>query len=219
MEEKKRICIAEDHTILREGLRVLLSQDPEFEVVCEVHDGLELIRRCRDGIADLILLDLSMPRLGGLEAILEIKKRVSQQLKILVLTVHDVEEYILAALRSGADGYVLKDATHAELRIAIRSVLMGKIYLSPSISGKIIKAYLQIKSTEEPRSTWGSLTHRERELLKLIGEGHKNKEIAQYLHLSVKTVETHRANLMKKLDLHSAAALTAYAIEKGLVLR
>jgi two-component system response regulator NreC len=218
MEEKKRICIAEDHTILREGLRVLLSQDPEFEVVCEVHDGLELIRRCREVIADIILLDLAMPKLGGLEAIQEIKKRVPQT-KILVLTAHDVEEYILAALRSGADGYVLKDATHAELRIAIRSVLTGKTYLSPSVSGKIIKGYLQVKGAEEPRSTWDSLTHRERELLKLIGEGYRNKEIAQYLHLSVKTVETHRANLMKKLNLHSAAALTAYAIEKGLVLR
>jgi two-component system response regulator NreC len=218
MEEKKRVCIAEDHTILREGLRVLLSQDPELEVVGDVHDGLELIRRCREIKADLILLDLSMPKLGGLEAILEIKKRVPQS-KILVLTVHDVEEYILAALRSGADGYVLKDATQAELRIAIHSVLMGKTYLSPGISEKIIKGYLQVKSAEEPRSTWDSLTHRERELLKLIGEGHKNKEIAQYLHISVKTVETHRANLMKKLNLHSAAALTAYAIEKGLVLR
>ncbi|WP_347257654.1 response regulator transcription factor [Methylocaldum sp.] len=218
MEEKKRICIAEDHTILREGLRMLLSQDRDLEVVCEVHNGIELIRRCREVIADLILLDLSMPKLGGLEAIQEIKKRAPQS-KILVLTVHDVEEYILAALRSGADGYVLKDATHAELRIAIRSVLIGKTYLSPSVSGKIIKGYLQVKSAEEPRSAWDSLTHRERELLKLIGEGHKNKEIAQYLHLSVKTVETHRANLMKKLDLHSAAALTAYAIEKGLVLR
>ncbi|HYE35902.1 response regulator transcription factor [Methylocaldum sp.] len=218
MEGKKRICIAEDHTILREGLRVLLSQDAELEVVCEVHDGLELIQRCRENIPDLILLDLSMPRLGGLEAIHEIKKRVPQS-KILVLTVHDVEEYILAALRSGADGYVLKDATHAELRVAIRSVLMGKTYLSPGVSGKVVKGYLQTKSAEEPRSTWDSLTHRERELLKFIGEGHKNKEIAQYLHLSVKTVETHRANLMKKLNLHSAAALTVYAVEKGLVLR
>ncbi len=218
MEEKKRVCIAEDHTILREGLRVLLSQDPELEVVGEVHDGLELIRRCREVKADLILLDLSMPKLGGLEAILEIKKRVPQS-KILVLTIHDGEEYILAALRSGAGGYVLKDATQAELRIAIHSVLMGKTYLSPGISEKIIKGYLQGKTWEEPRSTWNSLTRRERELLKLIGEGHKNKEIAQYLHISVKTVETHRANLMKKLDLHSAAALTAYAIEKGLVLR
>lgn len=218
MEAKKRICLAEDHTILREGLRMLLSQDPELEVVCEVHDGLELIRRCREPEADLILLDLSMPRVGGLEAIREIKRRVPQS-KILVLTVHDVEEYIHAALRAGADGYLLKDATQAELRIAIHSVLMGKIYLSPSVSAKVVKGYLQIKTAEEPRSIWDSLTHRERELLKLIGEGHKNKEIAQYLHLSVKTVETHRANLMKKLDLHSAAALTAYAIEKGLVLK
>lgn len=218
MKQKHRICIAEDHTILREGLRALLSSDPGFEVIGEVEDGLEVIRCAQKYMPDLVLLDLSLPRINGLEAIQEIKKR-SPDTKILILTVHDTEEYILAALQAGADGYVLKEAAYAELAMAIKNVLIGKTYLSPGISGKVIKGYLDGRKTSKPSSSWDILTHRERELLKLVGEGYKNKEIAEYLHLSVKTVEKHRSNLMKKLDLHSAAALTAYAMEKGLVTR
>jgi len=218
MGEKKRIVIAEDHTILREGLRALLSSDPDFEVVGEAEDGREAIRCAGEFQPDVLLLDLSMPRMNGLEAIAEIKRR-SPETKILALTVHNDEEYVLAALRAGADGYVLKDARHAELVMAIRSVLSGKRYLSPGVSEKVIEGYLEGKKTIKTTSSWGSLTQREREVLKLIGEGYKNKEIAQFLHLSVKTVEKHRSNIMEKLDLHNVSALTAYAMEKGLVTR
>jgi DNA-binding NarL/FixJ family response regulator len=166
----------------------------------------------------MILLDLSMPRMTGLDAIKEIK-RVSSDTKIIVLTVHSTEEYILATLQAGADGYVLKDAHSTELMTAIRHVLDGRRYLSPSISVTIIDGLLQGKNASAIRSSWDTLTQREREILKLVAEGHKNKEIADLLCISLKTVEKHRANLMEKLDLHNVAALTALAAEKGLINR
>jgi DNA-binding NarL/FixJ family response regulator len=216
MKEKQRIVIAEDHRILREGLRALISSNPDFDIVGEAEDGRDAIRCVEKLVPDLILLDLSMPRMNGMEAIKEIKKQCPET-KILVLTVHRTEEYILATLRAGANGYVLKDATHAELLMAIKSVLMGKRYLSPGVSEKVIEGYLEGRKTLKSSTPWDTLTQREREVLKLIAEGYKNKEIADYLYISVKTVEKHRANLMKKLDLHSTSSLTAFAMEKGLI--
>ena len=218
MKEKQRIVIAEDHTILREGLRALLSREPNFEVVGEAEDGREAIRLVEQLTPDLILTDLSMPKMNGVEAIREIRKRAPET-KILALTVHRTEEYILEVLQAGADGYILKDASSTELIMAIKSVLRGDRFLSPSVSHMVIEGYLEGRTTFETSSPWATLTKREREILKLIAEGHKNKEIADYLCISVKTVEKHRANLMRKLDLHSAAALTAYAMERGLVTR
>jgi two-component system response regulator NreC len=216
MGQKFRILIAEDFTILREGLRSLLSSNPEFEVAGEAEDGNQAIEQAVKLKPDLILMDLSMPKMNGVEAIREAKKRC-RETKILVLTVHKDEEYIRATLQAGADGYVLKEATHAELAMAIRSVLAGKHYLSPGVSEKVIEGYLEGKKTLKPISTWETLTQREREVLKLIGEGYKSKEISDYLCISVKTVDKHRANLMRKLDLHHVQALTAFAIERGLV--
>jgi DNA-binding NarL/FixJ family response regulator len=161
-------------------------------------------------------MDLSMPRMNGLDALKEIKKQ-NPEAKIIVLTVHNTEEYVLTTLQAGADGYVLKDATHSELVMAIKNVLVGKRYLSPGISEKVIDGYLEGRKEIKTSTPWDTLTQREREILKLIAEGYKNKEIADYLFISLKTVEKHRANLMRKLDLHNAAALTAYAVEKGLV--
>ena len=218
MNARRRIVIAEDHTILREGLRALLSADPNMEIVGEAEDGNAAIRCVDKYKPQLILMDLSMPRMNGMDAIKEIKKRCPDT-KILVLTVHRTEEYILAALKAGADGYVLKDATHSELMLAIDCVLSGKCYLSPGISEKVIEGYLEGRKTLKTHSPWDSLTQREREVLKLIGEGNKSKEIADYLCISLHTVEKHRSNLMEKLNIHSVAALTAYAIEKGLVVK
>jgi DNA-binding NarL/FixJ family response regulator len=218
MGQKVRIVIAEDHTILREGLKSLLSSNPDFEIIGEAEDGREAIRCVEKFKPDLILMDLSMPRINGLDAIKEIKKRFSET-KILVLTVHKTEEYILASLKSGADGYILKDSTHAELVLAVKNVLSGKHYISPGISEKVIEGYLEGKKTLKRKSSWETLTQREREILKLIAEGYKNKEIGDYLCISPKTVEKHRANLMEKLDLHNVQALTTFAIEKGLVSR
>ena len=218
MTEQYRIIIAEDHTILREGLRALLSADPRFEVVAEAADGRAAIERCEDLTPDLLLIDLSMPRMNGLEAIREVKRQNSD-IKVIALTVHKTEEYILATLQAGADGYVLKDATHSELVMAIEHVLMGKRYLSPGVSEKVIEGYLEGRKTLKSKTAWDTLTAREREILKLIAEGYKNKRIADDLCISLKTVEKHRANLMKKLDLHNAAELTAYAMQKGLAIK
>ena len=199
-------------------MRSLLSSDPNFEIVGEAEDGREAIKCVEKFRPDLILTDLSMPRMNGMEAIKEIKRQ-SPKTKVLVLTVHKAEEYILATFRAGANGYLLKDSTHAELVMAVKKVLSGKQYISPEISEKVIEGYLEGKKTLKTQTSWETLTQREREILKLIAEGYKNKEIAEDLCISVKTVEKHRANLMEKLDLHSIQALTAFAIEKGLVLR
>jgi DNA-binding NarL/FixJ family response regulator len=216
MKQKRRILIAEDHTILREGLRALLSADPELEIAGEVDNGRDAIRAVGSLAPDLVLMDLSMPGTNGIEAISEIKRR-SPGTRLLALTVHKAEEYVRETLRAGADGYMLKDSSYNELTLAIKNVLNGKIYLSPDVSGTIISGYLDGGKPQTQRTAWDTVTYREREVLKLIAEGRTNKHIANYLCVSVKTVEKHRANLMKKLDLHNASALTAFAIEKGLL--
>jgi two-component system response regulator NreC len=216
MNEKRRIVLVEDHTVVREGLRMLLASHPDLEVVGEAGDGREAVQCVENLRPDLVLMDLSMPGKDGMEATREIKRRFPET-KILALTVHDSEEYVLVALKAGADGYILKKATHAELVMAIRSVLAGEPYLSPGISDKVIKGYLAGKKTRRGTASWDMLTPREMEVLKLIAEGYKSKEIAEHLFISVNTVEKHRNNIMKKLDLHSASGLTAFAIKKGLV--
>jgi DNA-binding NarL/FixJ family response regulator len=143
-------------------------------------------------------------------------KRRCPGVRLLVLTMHRADEYVLASLRAGAEGYMLKDGTLEELQVAVHSILNGKAYLSPDVSAGVISGYLGTGQADAG-SPWETLTHREREILKLIGEGHSNKSIAKYFSLSIKTVEKHRSNLMHKLDLHNAAMLTSYAIQKGLV--
>ena len=212
----RTVVLADDHTILREGLRALLSSNPDYEVVGEAEDGLEAMRSVQTHTPDLLLIDLSMPKMNGLEAVREIRK-LSPETKILVLTVHKTEEYMLEAFRAGANGYVLKDADHNELFTAMSSVLRGKSYLSPDISGRVIEGYLEERKSVGQQTSWDTLTQRERQILQLIAEGHKNKEIADLLCISVKTVGKHRTNLMGKLDLHSASALTAYAAGRGLI--
>jgi two-component system response regulator NreC len=218
MVEKKRIIIVEDQTILREGLRSLLAFQPDMEIVGEARDGLDAIRKVDKLLPDLVMTDLSMPRMNGIDAIKEIKKKWPK-IKVLALTVNDAEEYVLAALKAGADGYILKDSTNVELLQAIRDILSGNRVLSPGISEKVIEGYLESKNKREIKSPWDTLTIREREILRLIGEGQKNKQIADSLSISPNTVEKHRANIMEKLNLHSVSALTAYAVEKGLIKR
>jgi len=216
MKSKCRVVIAEDYTILREGLKSMLSSNPDFEIVGEAGDGREATQCVEKVKPDLVLMDLSMPRMNGMDAIREIRRR-SSVTKILVLTIHKAEEYILATLKAGADGYLLKDSTQSELMMAIKSVLGGKHFISPGISERVIEGYLDGRKVLKNRTSWETLTHREREILKLIAEGYKNKKIADLLCISVKTVEKHRANLMQKLDLHSTSALTTLALEKGLI--
>lgn len=211
------VFIGDDHAIVREGLRALLALEPRIEVVGEADNGRDAIRQIALLTPDLVLMDLSMPGMNGIEAIRDIRSRCPN-VRIVVLTVHRTEEYIRAALEAGANGYVLKESSHAELMIAVRSVMDGKSYLSPVVSEKIIVGYLN-RGDVEAKSPWETLTPRERVVLKLIAEGNQNKQIATYLSISVKTVEKHRANMMRKLNLHNAARLTAYAIERHLVTR
>ena len=218
MALKRTMVVAEDHKILREGLKSLLKTVEDVDVVAEAADGIEAIRCVENHHPKLLLLDLSMPKMNGISVIRDLKSRFPET-RILVLTIHDTEDYILESFQSGVDGYCLKDANYSELVIAIRSVLDGKTYLSPSISEKVLSGFLDDRKTLKSRSSWDMITQREREVLKLVGEGYKNKEIAEYLYISVKTVEKHRSNIMRKLNVHTASALTAIAIERGLVAR
>ncbi len=218
MQVKKRIVIAEGHTILREGLKMLLSTNPEIAVVGEAQNGLDAIRSVKSQMPDLVLIDISLPKLDGTRAIKEIKK-CNPSTKVLVLTIHKTEDHILGALRNGADGYILKEATYEELSIAIEDVFAGRSYISPAISEKVIEGYLDGRRNLKSATSWDALTPRERQILKMVAHGNRNKQIACNLSISVKTVEKHRANLMKKLDLHSASSLTAFAIEKGLAIK
>jgi DNA-binding NarL/FixJ family response regulator len=218
MRKPHRILIVEDHRILREGLRSLLSSNPDLEVAGEAADGLEAVRAVETCAPELVLIDLAMPRMDGLDAIREIKNK-NPDVKVLVLTVNKAEEYVLAALKAGANGYLLKDATYAELKLGIEYVLSGKTYLSPEVSARMVTSYIEGAAPEKASSSLDTLTQRERQVLKLVAEGYPNRRIADYLCISVKTVEKHRSNLMKKLDLHNASELTSFALEKGLVTR
>lgn len=216
MNKKHRIFIVDDHALLRTALSALLSQDPDIEVVGEAENGQDAIRGVMSTSPQLVLMDISMRGMSGIETIVDLKRRCPG-VRVMVVTMHKADEYILASLRAGAEGYMLKEGTHDELRLAVRSILNGKTYLSPDVSGGVINGYLGTGVAEAAVSPWDTLTHREREILKLIGEGHSNKSIANYFSLSIKTVEKHRSNLMRKLNLHNAAMLTSYAIQKGLV--
>lgn len=215
-KEKIRIVVVEDHAIVRSGLRALLSSRSDVAVVGEAPDGREAIRCVERLTPHLVLLDLSMPRMNGTAALREIKKRYPKT-KVLVLTMHNTEDQVMAALQAGADGYLLKDDTHTELLIAIDTILAKKFYLSPGISGKVIAGYLQGRKAMRPGSPWDTLTWREKEILKLIAEGYRSRQIADQLCISLKTVEKHRAHLREKLDLHNTSALTKYALERGLI--
>jgi DNA-binding NarL/FixJ family response regulator len=214
----KKILLAEDHKLLREGLKSILASDTEFQIVGEAQDGQEAIRLIRVVKPDVVLLDLTMPRLDGFSVLRAIKGECPET-RVLVLTVHESDQYVHEAFRAGADGYCLKDASRDELLMAIRSTLGGKMYISPGVAKSVMSGYLAGRKQIREESSWESLTPREKEILKLIAESYQNKEIAQILNISVKTVEKHRGNLIEKLDLHSSTALTAYAYEHGLINR
>jgi DNA-binding NarL/FixJ family response regulator len=213
---KKTVVIVEDHKLFREGLKSMLSRRDDLDVIGEAEDGLEALRIIKHHTPDLLLLDLSMPRLSGISVMKDAKSQFPD-IKILALTIHESDQYVLEAFDAGADGYCIKDASRAELMLAISSVLEGKTYISPGIADTVMKGYLDDRKRLKTKSPWDTITQREREVLKLLAEGYLNKEIASLLHISVKTVEKHRANIMNKVDLHNASALTAFAIEKGLI--
>jgi len=213
---KIRVLLAEDHTIVRKGLRALLDDETDIEVVGEAEDGRETVRQVERVHPDVVLMDITMPLLNGVEATRQIKAQYPE-VQVLGLTRHENEEYIYQLLRAGASGYVVKQAAPAELVEAIRAVFEGDTFLSPSINPSMVEEYIRQAKAMVKKGPDERLTPREREVLQLVAEGRTNREIAQVLSISVKTVEHHRANLMSKLDLYNAAELTQYAIRKGVI--
>ncbi len=213
---KLRLLVADDHAIVREGIRALFSGSSDIEIVGEAADGREVVRMASKLEPDLILMDLCMPGSNGTEAIRAIKRR-TPEVKIVVLTVQRGEEHVRAALDAGADGYILKDDSGSELLAALKSIAAGKCYLSPVICKHVVHGFLDGSERPSTSISWNILTSRERQVMKLIAEGYTNRNIAKYLTLSHKTVEKHRSNLMRKLDLHNAPAVTTFAIQNGLV--
>ena len=216
MNKKCTILLADDHSILRTGLRAILDSQPQLEVIAEVDNGLDAIKSAIALKPDLLITDISMPKKNGTETIFELKKRLPE-LKIITLTMHTGEKYIHAALTAGANGYILKDDSHKELLAAIENVMSGKIHLSPSICSNVVNGYLNNSGVTSAEKSREVLTRREKEVIKLIAEGFRSKDIAEQLSISIKTVEKHRSNLMKKLNLHSISSLTNYAIQNGFV--
>lgn len=206
-----KILVADDHTLMRAGLVTLIARLPEMEVVAEAEDGRKALRLARDLQPDIVLMDIAMPGLNGLEAAERIHG-ILPSVKIIILSMHASEEYVAQALKAGASGYLLKDAATTELEMALKSVAMGQFYLSPAISRQVVDTMLRGGPTG-----LDLLTPRQREILQLIAEGKSTREIADTLHLSVKTVETHRAQLMERLDIHDVAGLIRYALRKGLI--
>ena len=213
-----KILIVDDHALLREGLQSLLSAQPGIRVVGTAEDAQSGISKIASLDPDVVLTDLAMPETGGVDAIRQIKA-AHPDTRVIALTFHKEDSYIHAALKAGADGYVLKDDSRDELVIAIGSVLRGKNYLSPSICDQIIAGYLAGARKKRLEPSWHVLTRRERQVIKMIAKGMKTREIAEELSLSPKTIEKHRTNMMNKLDLHSVSAVTVYAIQTGLIDR
>jgi DNA-binding NarL/FixJ family response regulator len=212
---KTRILIADDHALVREGIRALLCLHEDIEILGEAADGMDAIEKAKALKPDMILMDIAMPGLGGLEATLEIKKG-DPDIKILILSQYDDKEYVSRLLKAGVSGYILKHSVGTELISAIRAVARGEFYLYPAITSGVIHGFLDKKEmvVEDP---YEKLTDREKQVLKLIAEGQSHKEIASLLNISVKTVIAHQTNLSEKLDLHSRATLIRFAMQKGIV--
>jgi DNA-binding NarL/FixJ family response regulator len=215
-----RVLLADDHELVRAGFRALLDSLSEVEVVAEVEDGREALRLIAVHQPDVVLMDITMPGLNGLEATSRIVKEFPRT-RVIILSMHTDEAHVLLALRKGAAGYLLKGARRAELELAVRSVARGEIYLSPAVSKHVVGTYVQRtadpSAEASPPHSSERLTPRQREILQLIAEGHTVKEIAHILGISVKTAETHRAQIMERLDIHDVAGLVRYAIRAGII--
>jgi two-component system, NarL family, response regulator NreC len=211
-----RILLADDHTLVREGLRRILEAEPGWQVVAEAADGREAVQRCLELKPDLVIVDLAMPQLGGVDAIQQIVRRVPAT-RVLVLSMHADEVYVTRALKAGAHGYLLKDSAGTDLLRAVTALSQHKSFFSPAVSRVMLDDYVRQLAERGITDRYDTLSEREREVFQLIAEGRVNKEIAEILHLSPSTVETHRARIMEKLDVHSAVEIVLYAVRKGII--
>jgi two-component system response regulator NreC len=210
-----RVLIADDHKIMLAGLRSLLEKQTDFEVVGEADNGRKAVQMAQEKTPDVVVMDVSMPDLNGIEATMQIVESLPKT-RVIALSMHSDKRFVMGMLRAGASGYLLKDCASQELANAIVQVAGGKKYLSPEITGVVIDDFLLGGSSEEVATAASPLSPREREVLQLIAEGWSTKQIASHLYVSIKTIETHRRQIMKKLDLHAIADLTKYAIREGL---
>jgi DNA-binding NarL/FixJ family response regulator len=210
-----RVLLADDHDVLRKGIRFLLAAEPGITVVGEASDGRSAVRLAGDLQPDVVIMDIAMPELNGIEAASQITRRSGSA--IIILSMYSDEEYILRALSAGAKGYLLKDAAEPDLLRAVRSVARGKPFFSPAVAEVLLDDYVQRLQREGRQDTYDLLTDREKEVLQLLAEGKTNKEVANLLNLGVSTVETHRVNLMQKLNVHNTAELVLYAVKKKIL--
>jgi two-component system response regulator NreC len=213
---KIRVFIADDHQVLREGIRLLLEKETDMEAVGEAENGRDAVAKVGQLNPDIVLMDITMPGLNGLEATREIKQKYPAT-KVLILTMHETDQYLSEMLEIGASGYVVKTTTGGELISALRSVHHGDVYLYPSIARMLVGDYLQRVKSGEEKSSYDGLTLREREILRYIAEDKQNREIGELLSISVRTVQAHRAHLMEKLGAHDRTELVKYAIRKGII--
>lgn len=213
---KIRVLLADDHAIVREGVKMILIKEPDIEVVGEASDGqeaLDLVDRLKPGV---VVMDISMPGMSGIEATQHVRER-HPGVNVLALTMHEDESYVFKLLRAGASGYVLKRAAAQDLVQAVRAAAKGEAFLYPSVARKVVEDYLKRVETGEDRERYDGLTEREKEILTVIAQGLSNQQIAQKLYISIKTVQTHRAHILEKLGLHDRTELVRYAIRKGLI--
>jgi two-component system response regulator NreC len=213
---KLRILVGDDHTLVRQGFRKILEERPDWEVVAEASDGREAVRKALLEQPDIAILDISMPALNGIEATRQIVRRLPTT-RVLILSMHADEPYIMQALKAGARGYMLKDSADTDLIRGVGAVAAGKSFFSPAVAKVMLNDYVRYLSEKGITDRFDSLSEREREIFQLIAEGHSNKVIATLLSVSVATVETHRAHILQKLDLHNAAELVLYAVRRGVI--
>ena len=211
-----RILLADDHVVMRRGLRLLLESQPGFVVVAESSDGREAVQQAETVKPDVVVMDIAMPNLGGIEAAERITALLPET-RIVILSMHSDESYVLRSLKAGVKGYLLKDSAEGDLVEAIKAVHSGKAFFSPEISRMLVEDYMRETRNRRVEDSYELLTPREREVLQMVAEGKSNKEIATALHLSLYTVETHRRNLQEKLNLHSFPELVLYAVRKGII--
>jgi two-component system response regulator NreC len=211
-----RVLIADDHGVVRKGLRFLLSQDPDIEVVGEAEDGRDAVRLAAETDPHVVILDIAMPQLNGLDAAAQISKQ-HPRTGVILLSMHSDEEFVVRALTAGAKGYLLKDSAEPDIVRAVHAVAAGKTFFSPTIANTLLEDYMRRVQQEGLQDRYDLLTDREREVLQLLAEGRSNKEVAGILNLSVHTVDTHRSNFMQKLGLHSTAEIVIYAMRKKII--
>ena len=214
--KKIRILIADDHGIVRKGLRLQLEQNTAFEVVGEATEGREAVRMAEELVPDVVIMDIAMPNLNGIQATTQVVKK-NPQIAVIILSMYSDETYLMRTLAAGAKGYLLKDSADVDLHRAVEVVAQGKPFFSPAIADTLLEDYMRQLQQRGLQDSYDLLTEREKEILQLLAEGKSNKDVAGMLNLSINTVETHRTRIMQKLDLHSTAEIVLYAVRKGII--